>query len=385
MTRQDPAAREELDGVGTSEPATDQWDRYQALVRDRPLRLRERDEEVVRLTAEAVRVARERAGISRSGLARAVGIDASELERVERGRKSLTLVELIAIAQATSTSVVELVGGIERAEYERMSGGQRSKWRPDRVDAVGCLRASESQDILVAFGCVLHRHRRRTRAMHCVARDAGVSDDTVRRIERGVATKVTVPTVVRVADACGTTLAELFEAATDLLLGLAVGGLLGAGRPDERTLASDFSAVQLASMLREIPTRVTAVLVERPEEDLPSSDERAAAVIGHVADMLDRWRQRVLRIMREQKRPCLELCDRDEALVAEGYARMDLGVLLASVVEESARFASVVEPLDEDVLRRKGHHPEYGLITVRECVTLTVASVVEQLTRITQR
>lgn len=69
-----------------------------------------RDQDVADAVARGLAVWRERAGLSQSAVARAVGVDHSTVSRWESGSRTPSVPQLIAIARESGMSIDALVG-----------------------------------------------------------------------------------------------------------------------------------------------------------------------------------------------------------------------------------------------------------------------------------
>lgn len=69
---------------------------------------------ILRALGEEVRACRTARGLSQEGLAGAADLHRNFIGSIERGQRNVTLLTLVALAEALEVSVVDLVGRVER-------------------------------------------------------------------------------------------------------------------------------------------------------------------------------------------------------------------------------------------------------------------------------
>ncbi len=140
--------------------------------------------------------------------------------------------------------------------------------------------------------------------------------------------------------------------------------------------------LEWAQRLRALPAEVRAVvepLDDRAQRARPAPGEWSVIeILGHLVDKLELWRERVDRIVREE-RPFLPGYDQDASVRDRGYQSANGTALLAAVADACERFAVTTAALSEDMLAREGVHGEMGRITLRDCVAMPVEAATAHL------
>jgi hypothetical protein len=141
----------------------------------------------------------------------------------------------------------------------------------------------------------------------------------------------------------------------------------------------------LADEIASVPSKVAAASSGVDDQTLRRPPEPgewcALEVVGHLVDKMRIWRARVQAIAVEE-RPRLDLYDQDALVAAQSYRTAQLGELLEELAAGCAAFAATVSALPEETAHRTGIHPEYGEITLRQCVQIPLASIGPHLTQL---
>ena len=134
----------------------------------------------------------------------------------------------------------------------------------------------------------------------------------------------------------------------------------------------------LAEQIAAVAPNVAAATSDADDETLRRRPEPgewcALEVVGHLVDKMEIWRARVQTIA-SQERPYLDLYDQDALVQARSYRTAELGDLLEELAAGCAAFAGTIRTLREEMAGRTGIHPEYGQLTLRQCVQIPLASV----------
>jgi uncharacterized damage-inducible protein DinB len=134
----------------------------------------------------------------------------------------------------------------------------------------------------------------------------------------------------------------------------------------------------LADEIASVPSKVTAATSGADDQALRRRPEpgewSALEVVGHLVDKMRIWRARVQAIAVEE-RPRIDLYDQDALVTAQSYRTAQLQDLLEELAAGCPAFAATVSSLPEETAHRSGIHPEYGEITLRQCVQIPLASV----------
>ena len=142
---------------------------------------------------------------------------------------------------------------------------------------------------------------------------------------------------------------------------------------------------QWAAEIREIPTAFRMALLHGDNDTIrrrPAENEWSAVeVVGHMIDKMQIWASRVERIMVEE-RPVLPGYDQDTLVREHDYLHADPDVLFEQLRQACERYASLVERIHVSVLQRDGVHEEFGPMTARQCIEVTLDSVPEHLAQL---
>jgi hypothetical protein len=132
-----------------------------------------------------------------------------------------------------------------------------------------------------------------------------------------------------------------------------------------------------ASQLREIPTTFREALLlhnDRAIRHRPAPGEWSAIeVVGHMIDKMQNWSRRTERILSEE-RPALPGYDQDVSVRDHDYQHADADALLEQLSQSCEHFAAVVEHIPDTAFERQGMHSEFGPITLRYCVEVSIQS-----------
>jgi hypothetical protein len=141
----------------------------------------------------------------------------------------------------------------------------------------------------------------------------------------------------------------------------------------------------LAEQIAAVAPNVAAATSDADDETLRRRPEPgewcALEVVGHLVDKMEIWQARVQAIA-SQERPSLDLYDQDALVQARSYRTAQLGDLLEELAAGCAAFAGTVRTLREEMAGRTGIHPEYGQLTLQQCVQIPLASVGPHLTQL---
>ncbi len=138
-----------------------------------------------------------------------------------------------------------------------------------------------------------------------------------------------------------------------------------------------------AAKIREIPLTFGKLVAATPEAALrhrPAEGEWSPIeVVGHIADKMEWWAERVERITTEDA-PELEGKDQDAAVRDHAYQQADPQTLLQKLTDSSESFAKLVESLPNPALDLQGHHRGMkAMLTIRQCIEMPLGSIHEHL------
>lgn len=137
-----------------------------------------------------------------------------------------------------------------------------------------------------------------------------------------------------------------------------------------------------ASQLREIPITFRNVLLlnnDRAIRHRPAAGEWSAIeVVGHMIDKMQNWSRRTECISTEE-RPELPAYDQDVSVREHDYQNADAEALLEQLEQSCEHFAAIVEHIPDSALERLGVHSEFGPITLRYCIEVSIQSAGEHL------
>ena len=137
-----------------------------------------------------------------------------------------------------------------------------------------------------------------------------------------------------------------------------------------------------ATQLRQIPTTFRKALLihdDRAIRHRPAPGEWSAIeVLGHMIDKMQNWSRRTERIL-TKKRPALPGYDQDASVRDHDYQHANAEVLLEQLEQSCERFAAIVEPIPDSAFERPGVHSEFGSITLRYCIEVSIQSAGEHL------
>jgi hypothetical protein len=141
----------------------------------------------------------------------------------------------------------------------------------------------------------------------------------------------------------------------------------------------------LAEQIASVPPQVAAATRDADDQALRRRPEPGAwcalEVVGHLIDKMAIWQARVEAIASHEQ-PHLDLYDQDALVEAQSYRTARLGDLLEQLTASCAAFAGTVRVLPEEAVRRTGFHPDYGQITLRQCIEIPLASVGPHLSQL---
>ena len=137
-----------------------------------------------------------------------------------------------------------------------------------------------------------------------------------------------------------------------------------------------------AGQLREIPSTFRKVLLlhdDRAIRHRPAAGEWSAIeVLGHMIDKMQNWSRRTERILKEE-RPELPGYDQDASVREHDYQHADVEALLEQLEQACERFAALIEHIPNAAFERQGVHSEFGPITLRYCIEVSIQSAGEHL------
>src|SRR5690348_10910579 len=130
-----------------------------------------------------------------------------------------------------------------------------------------------------------------------------------------------------------------------------------------------------AGQLRQIPTTFRDALLlqdDRAMRHRPAVGEWSAVeVVGHIIDKMQSWSGRIERIFVEE-RPVLLAYDQDASVRDHDYQHTSVEALLEQLRQSCEHFATIVERVPDAGLERPGVHSEFGLITLRYCIEISI-------------
>ncbi len=136
-----------------------------------------------------------------------------------------------------------------------------------------------------------------------------------------------------------------------------------------------------AKQLREIPTTFRNALLLHDDRAIryrPAGEWSAIEVLGHMIDKMQNWSRRTERILNEE-RPALPGYDQDASVREHDYQHADVETLLEQLSQSCEHFAAIVERIPDASLERQGVHSEFGPITLRYCIEVSIQSAGEHL------
>ena len=137
-----------------------------------------------------------------------------------------------------------------------------------------------------------------------------------------------------------------------------------------------------ATQLRQIPATFRNALLlhdDRAIRHRPAPGEWSAIeVLGHMSDKMQNWSRRTERILTEE-RPALPGYDQDASVRDHDYQHASAEALLEQLHQSCGRFAAIVEHIPDSAFERPGVHSEFGPITLRYCIEVSIQSAGEHL------
>ena len=141
---------------------------------------------------------------------------------------------------------------------------------------------------------------------------------------------------------------------------------------------------QWAAQIREVPTvfRMALLSDEHAMRHRPAAGEWSAVeVVGHMIDKMQIWTGRVERLLVEE-RTALPGYDQDSLVREHDYLHADPDVLFEQLRQACERYATLLERIHLSALQREGVHEEFGPMTARQCIEVTLDSVPEHFAQL---
>ncbi|HLG00860.1 MAG TPA: DinB family protein [Acidimicrobiia bacterium] len=144
-------------------------------------------------------------------------------------------------------------------------------------------------------------------------------------------------------------------------------------------------ASTLAETIRGVPARVASAVAGANDDALRRRPARGEwspiEVVGHLADKFEIWLARAAAVVATVG-GTIDPYDQDAVVRDRGHQGADVGALLDKVRASCDAFADAIATWNEAALAHTAFHPEYGMITARECIELPLASVHDHLRQI---
>jgi hypothetical protein len=133
---------------------------------------------------------------------------------------------------------------------------------------------------------------------------------------------------------------------------------------------------------RAVARRARRVLSGASEQAIrhrPAPGEWAAIeVVGHLIDKTAIWHARVLKVLGEDN-PVLDPYDQDAMVRDNDYLHAPVQALHIALARNCEEFARVIETLSAEDFDRPCFQPEYGALSLKDCVVLPLESITSHI------